>query len=61
MSSDERNAPADRKLTTAGIGLWGTFLCPVCGGKRAMLGRKLVKVFGFKQWICATCSKETTK
>lgn len=61
MSSDERNGPADRKLTSPGVGLWVTFLCPLCGGKRAMLGRKLVKVFHLKQWICAACHKENAK
>lgn len=56
MSSDERNRPAAPRFAHAGIGMVTGFICPVCGIKRGMLGRRLRKHAGLRQWVCVHCA-----
>jgi hypothetical protein len=33
----------------------GTFRCAQCGTFSGLLGRRMVKIGGFKQWVCKAC------
>lgn len=35
-----------------------TFLCPMCVKPRAVLGRRLRRFRGLRQWVCGGCAPE---
>lgn len=56
MTGESRNTPPDVRFKPAGVGLAGTFRCAACGVPKMVLGRKLRRVQGVRQWVCARCA-----
>ncbi len=55
MSDRIRTAP-DVPYRPAGVGLTLTFRCADCAVPKPVLGRKLKRVRGLRQWVCAGCA-----
>jgi len=56
MSDRIRSAP-DVAFKPAGTGMAGTFLCGACANFRSIYGRRLKRVMGLRQYVCAACAK----
>jgi hypothetical protein len=57
MTADQRNGPADVRLTSPGPGVLATFLCPRCAKSKSCVGRKLQRVRGLRTWVCRACAR----
>lgn len=58
MSSDNETRGPDRRITHPGVGMSPTFTCAACArsGLRTT-GRRLKRVHGVRQWVCAKCAE----
>lgn len=57
MSSDDRTRATDRPFRHPGTGMSPMFLCPCCAARKHSTGRRLLRVQGLRQWVCAQCVK----
>ena len=58
MSSDNARHAADKAFKPVGIGMFGAFCCARCAKHKPTPGRKLQRVGGLRQWVCAGCAKQ---
>ena len=55
MSSDDSLRSGSTGFVPRGIGMYPLFRCAVCQQGKGSAGRRLLKVRGLKQWVCAQC------
>ena len=53
---DRMRSVQDPTFRHAGTGMAQTFLCPMCAKPRAVLGRRLRRFRGRRQWVCKGCA-----
>lgn len=54
--TDRARRASDTRFRRVGVGdLGATFQCARCNTYRAILGRRMVRVRGVKQWVCRGC------
>lgn len=57
MSSDDsRRTSPDVRFLDLGTGMHNTFACGACTKHRRIVGRRLARVAGLRQWVCADCA-----
>ncbi len=54
---DHRGNARDVRFAPVGVGMASTFRCARCAGFRSITGRKLEKVQGVRQYVCASCAE----
>jgi hypothetical protein len=57
MTSDDSRHVPDRAFRHPGVGMSPMFLCPCCAKRKQSAGRRLKRVQGLRQWVCAQCVK----
>ena len=55
--TDRIRTASDVKFKPAGTGMAGTFRCGACAKFRMIHGRRLKRVMGLRQYVCAACAK----
>jgi len=53
-----RGNPPDVPFRAAGVGHGMTFKCAACLRPSQILGRRLRRVHGVRQWVCGGCAKD---
>lgn len=56
MTSDDTKTGRDAPFRPVGVGMHSTFACASCTQHRRVVGRKLARVMGLRQWVCAGCA-----
>lgn len=56
MTSDDLKTGRDVRFTPVGTGGHATFACASCTKHMRITGRKLARVMGIMQYVCAGCS-----
>lgn len=54
--TDRMRSVQDPPFVHRGTGMAQTFLCPMCVKPRAVLGRRLRRFRGLRQWVCGGCA-----
>ena len=54
-----RGNPPDVPWRAAGVGHAMTFRCACCAKPSPILGRRLMRVHGVRQFVCAKCKGDT--
>lgn len=57
MTSDDHKSGRDVRFRAVGTGMANTFACAARTKHRVMLGRRLARVMGLRQYVCAGCAE----
>ncbi len=55
--SDSARMRPDRPFAFAGVGMTMTFRCGACAHIKPVVGRKLKRVLGLRQYVCVKCAE----
>lgn len=51
-------APPNARCKHPGVGVYMTFRCAACAKVKGVVGRKLKRVMGLRQYVCAGCNEK---
>lgn len=57
MSSDDSLRRGSSGFVPRGIGMYPLFRCARCNQGKGSAGRRLLRIGGVRQWVCAACVK----
>jgi hypothetical protein len=57
MKDDRLRSTPDTAWRSPGPGMYITFRCGACAKVKSCNGRKLKRIMGLRQYVCAGCAK----